>query len=48
MTDGQAKAALYDGFARVAGALASPPRIELANLLAQGERGWMTWRLPPG
>ena len=39
MAEGQAKAALYDRFARVAGALASPVRIELLNLLAQGERG---------
>jgi rhodanese-related sulfurtransferase/DNA-binding transcriptional ArsR family regulator len=39
MTDGSVKGMLYDGFARVAGALASPARIELLNLLAQGERG---------
>jgi rhodanese-related sulfurtransferase/DNA-binding transcriptional ArsR family regulator len=39
MTDGSVKGTLYDGFARVAGALASPARIELLNLLAQGERG---------
>jgi len=39
MTDGSVKGMLYGGFARVAGALASPARIELLNLLAQGERG---------
>jgi rhodanese-related sulfurtransferase/DNA-binding transcriptional ArsR family regulator len=38
MTQGGAKSALYADFARVAGALASPARIELVNLLGQGER----------
>jgi rhodanese-related sulfurtransferase/predicted transcriptional regulator len=33
------KVVLYEGFARVGKALGSPARIELLNLLAQGERG---------
>jgi rhodanese-related sulfurtransferase/DNA-binding transcriptional ArsR family regulator len=36
--DPQAKAALYDRFAEVGKALASPRRLELLDLLAQGER----------
>lgn len=39
MHDGSQKAALYSEFARVGRALGSPARIELLNLLAQGERG---------
>ena len=37
--DAPPKAVLYEGFARVGKALGSPARIELLNLLAQGERG---------
>ncbi len=37
--DGSAKTVLYQEFARVGGALGSPARLELLNLLAQGERG---------
>jgi len=37
--DESPKAVLYAGFARVGRALGSPARIELLNLLAQGERG---------
>jgi rhodanese-related sulfurtransferase len=39
MRDGTPKAVLYEGFARVGRALGSPARIELLNLLAQGEHG---------
>ena len=39
MWDGTPKAVLYEGFARVGRALGSPARIELLNLLAQGEHG---------
>lgn len=39
MRDGTPKAMLYEGFARVGRALGSPARIELLNLLAQGEHG---------
>ncbi len=39
MADGSPKAALYEGFARVGRALGNPARIELLNLLAQGEHG---------
>ena len=39
MEDESPKAVLYAGFARVGRALGSPARIELLNLLAQGERG---------
>ena len=39
MQDGAPKAVLYEGFARVGRALGSPARIELLNLLAQGEHG---------
>ncbi len=39
MDDAPPKAVLYEGFARVGKALGSPARIELLNLLAQGERG---------
>src|SRR5262245_35145458 len=38
MGDAQRKAALYEEFARVGKALASPRRLELLDLLAQGER----------
>jgi rhodanese-related sulfurtransferase/DNA-binding transcriptional ArsR family regulator len=38
MGDSQRKAALYEEFARVGKALASPRRLELLDLLAQGER----------
>ena len=38
MGDAQRKAALYEQFARVGKALASPKRLELLDLLAQGER----------
>jgi rhodanese-related sulfurtransferase len=38
MADAQRKAALYEQFARVGKALASPKRLELLDLLAQGER----------
>lgn len=38
MTDRAAKAALYDGFAEVAKAMASGRRIEIIDVLAQGER----------
>lgn len=38
MRDGSAKAALFDAFASVAGALASGRRAEIIDLLAQGER----------
>src|ERR1039457_1597772 len=37
--DTSPKAALYEGFAVVGKALGNPARIELLNLLAQGERG---------
>jgi rhodanese-related sulfurtransferase len=37
--DTSPKAALYEGFALVGKALGNPARIELLNLLAQGERG---------
>jgi rhodanese-related sulfurtransferase len=37
--DGSPKAALYDGFAKVGRTLGNPARIELLDLLAQGERG---------
>jgi rhodanese-related sulfurtransferase len=37
--DGSPKAELYEGFARVGRALGNPARIELLDLLAQGERG---------
>ena len=39
MTDREAKTLLYEQFARVGKALASPTRLELLDLLAQGERG---------
>ena len=39
MTDRAAKTRLYEQFARVGQALASPARLELLDLLAQGERG---------
>ena len=39
MEDGSPKAVLYDGFAQVGRALGNPTRIELLDLLAQGERG---------
>jgi rhodanese-related sulfurtransferase/DNA-binding MarR family transcriptional regulator len=39
MTDRAAKTRLYEQFARVGKALASPARLELLDLLAQGERG---------
>ena len=38
MGDAQRKAELYEQFARVGKALASPKRLELLDLLAQGER----------
>ncbi len=38
MSDREAKAALFDGFAEVAKALASGRRAEIVDLLAQGER----------
>ncbi len=38
MGDAQRKAGLYEQFARVGKALASPRRLELLDLLAQGER----------
>lgn len=38
MGDARRKAALYEEFARVGKALASPRRLELLDLLAQGER----------
>ena len=38
MGDHQRKAELYEQFARVGKALASPKRLELLDLLAQGER----------
>ncbi len=38
MGDAQRKAVLYEQFARVGKALASPKRLELLDLLAQGER----------
>jgi rhodanese-related sulfurtransferase len=38
MGDAQRKAALYEQFARVGKALGSPRRLELLDLLAQGER----------
>jgi rhodanese-related sulfurtransferase len=38
VADPQAKAALYEQFARVGKALASPRRLELLDLLAQGKR----------
>src|SRR5215472_8196247 len=38
MGDAQRKATLYEQFARVGKALASPRRLELVDLLAQGER----------
>jgi len=38
MGDAQRKAVLYEQFARVGKALASPRRLELVDLLAQGER----------
>jgi DNA-binding transcriptional ArsR family regulator len=38
MGDPVRKAALFDGFAQVGKALASPKRLELLDLLAQGER----------
>jgi rhodanese-related sulfurtransferase len=38
MADPQAKAGLYEQFARVGKALASPKRLELLDLLAQGQR----------
>jgi len=38
MGDAQRKAALYEEFARVGKALASPRRLELLDVLAQGER----------
>lgn len=38
MGDPQAKAELYEQFARVGKALASPKRLELLDLLAQGQR----------
>lgn len=39
MEDESPKAALYEGFAQVGKALGNPARIELLDLLAQGERG---------
>ncbi|MDQ2816152.1 MAG: metalloregulator ArsR/SmtB family transcription factor, partial [Actinomycetota bacterium] len=39
MTERAAKIAMYEQFARVGKALASPSRLELLDLLAQGERG---------
>lgn len=39
MTDRVAKTLLYEQFARVGKALASPVRLELLDLLTQGERG---------
>jgi len=38
MADKHAKAALFDAFASVAGALASGRRAEIVDLLAQGDR----------
>jgi rhodanese-related sulfurtransferase/predicted transcriptional regulator len=38
MADAESKAALYEQFARIGKALASPKRLELLDLLAQGER----------
>jgi len=38
MSDPQAKAGLYEQFARIGKAMASPKRLELLDLLAQGER----------
>ena len=38
MGDASPKAALYDQFARIGKALANPARLELLDLLAQGER----------
>jgi rhodanese-related sulfurtransferase len=38
MGDQQAKAGLYEQFARIGKAMASPKRLELLDLLAQGER----------
>ena len=38
MGDARRKADLYEQFARVGKALASPRRLELLDLLAQGER----------
>ena len=38
MGDPQAKAGLYEQFARIGKAMASPKRLELLDLLAQGER----------
>lgn len=38
MGDPQAKAELYEQFARIGQAMASPKRLELLDLLAQGER----------
>ena len=38
MGDGSAKAALFDGFAEIAKALANGRRTEIVDLLAQGER----------
>jgi rhodanese-related sulfurtransferase len=39
LTERAAKIAMYEQFARVGKALASPSRLELLDLLAQGERG---------
>lgn len=39
MADRAAKTAMYEQFARVGSALASPVRLELLDLLAQGEHG---------
>lgn len=36
---GSAKARVYEGFARIGKALSNPARLELLDLLAQGERG---------
>ena len=38
MSDREAKSALYDAFASVAGALGSGRRAEIVDVLAQGER----------
>jgi DNA-binding transcriptional ArsR family regulator len=48
MRDGTPKAVLYEGFARVGRALGSPARIELLNLLAQGEHGVEELAARPG
>ena len=44
----EAKDRLYDQFARTAKAVASPKRIELLELLAQGEHTVEALARPPG